>query len=165
MVMCEQLKVEKMKNPKNPDLAARFYGECESHTETFGELDKDVLALIAYMFGAILNDDGYIYIDTANPGHSEFLTLIQGFECWEELKTHIQFAPESEPDMDQDPLYVCYWSESYSGPDVCLKGRTHFRKDMGYSMSNLMVISALKVGESYANHDHGLYSHVVTRVR
>lgn len=64
-------------------------------------------------------------------------------------------------------LFQCFWSKVAYGPsDICeLHDESQFRDLKGYSEEDIAFINNLDVGQSYVNHDHGLNSHIVTRVR
>ena len=78
-----------------PTRAQQFYDELIDATESFNDLDHDVLALLLYLQGAILKST---YIEIESPDNDPFhvsvrlfalLETMPGFEIW---KTYIQIV-------------------------------------------------------------------------
>lgn len=77
---------------------------------------------------------------------------------------------DSDKRREDPPLYNCYWSlDSYSfeGEQIppALQGLEAFAEGNGYTLENFQEIRKLEIGQSYINHEHGAYGHIVTRVK
>lgn len=64
--------------------------------------------------------------------------------------------------------YMCFWGQGYqdvNGNDILeFHDESFFGTDVGYSKETIEEVKYLEVGQTYANHEHGFNSHIITRV-
>lgn len=87
------------------------------------------------------------------------------------LATHIVAQHNSQirgENVELPKKFMCWWNSSYHSYDTPSEAELRFIEDVntgsGYSEEEVEQIHALEVGQSWANHDFGYNSHIITRV-
>lgn len=70
--------------------------------------------------------------------------------------------------MDEQKKFMCFWGDGYrdaNGNHILeFQNENFFYSGAGYSGEEILAITNLHVGQTYNNHAHGPYSHIITRV-
>lgn len=85
----------------------------------------------------------------------------------ESLRSMGFYLDEVYDNEDSGPkLFNCYWGKGYNeNGEIQLVKSDFINEGRGYSYDDIAAVQILQAGESYLNGDHGLNSHIITRVQ